>query len=183
MQTQVLIPVVVLTLAASAVSTAWAEPPHSWAIEYDIHATPADPNSPLEWAVTLSLSRAALDGNSIGWYVDMVTLVQRDSGGNKLGAWTHIDPNVPTPDGLWWTQHADPNYPQTADFVLTPYLSGTADSDDPNGTDLIYEFEGVPFTGDPPYEVTGGGTYSFTLVGDPEPIDEGETNPLDVKPN
>jgi hypothetical protein len=156
-------------------------------IEYLIHETPTDPNSPVEFQVTLSLEESDQDGNFIGWDITSLEIEQVVEGGaNKV--WLHADPNVPTQDGLWWVRHADPNDPTNDEFTVPPHLQGTAGAQDPGDDDLQYDIEGKPYVPpaapeQPPYEITAALDYTFTLVGDDEPIGTGEDEPVDVPPD
>jgi hypothetical protein len=167
------------------------EPPCCGAINstarYGIHETPADPNSPLTFLITLSLMASAGDCTATGWAITTVEIRQIDPNSGPDTVWTQADPNVPTPDGLWWVNHADVASPQANEFVLPPHLVGTAIADDPNDADLEYDFVGVTYTPPaapetPPYDVTAALDYALVRVGEEIPIGEGSAEPTEGDP-
>lgn len=154
-------------------------------IEYLIHETPADPNSPVDFRIKLSLESSDQDGDEIGW--DITSIEIREVG-DPDAVWVDDDPIVPTEDGLWWVEHDDPNNPQNAEFTMPPRLQGTATAQQYAGDDLDYDFEGKTYTppepsGEPPYQITAALDYTFTLVGDNTPIADGEDEPVEVPPD
>ena len=159
----------------------------SYEVSYWIHETPADPNSPVEFRIRLELANSDEDGDSIGWEVTSLEICQVESTG-ACTLWVDDDPNVPTQDGLWWVEHADPNDPQDDEFTMPPHLQGTAAADDPNDADLDYDFEGQVYLaptppGEPPYDVTAALDYTFTPVGSNDPIGDGDDEPVEVPPD
>jgi hypothetical protein len=153
-------------------------------IEYVIHQTPTDPNSPISFRIKLSLESIDQRGNKIGW--DITSIEIREIG-DPDAVWVDNDPIVPTQDGLWWVKHDDPNDPQHAEFTMPPRLHGTADAQLPTDDDLDYDFEGKKYTPpeapeEPPYQITAALDYSFTLVGGKDPIGYGEDEPVEVPP-
>jgi len=153
-------------------------------IEYLIHETPTDPNSPVEFRIKLSLESSDQDGNEIGW--DITSIEIREVGDPDT-VWVDDDPNVPTEDGLWWVEHDDPNNPQNAEFTMPPRLEGTAAAEVLGDDDLEYDFAGLAYTPpepaqQPPYEITSALDYTFTLVGDTDPIGSGEDEPVEIPP-
>ena len=173
-------------LAAQPLYGACSSAAH-WTARYGIHETPADPNSPLAFLVTLSLTASAGDCTAIGWAITALEIVQVDPNGGPDTVWTQADPNVPTPDGLWWISHADGAHPQASEFVLPPYLVGTATAADPNDADLEYDFGGVKYTTpeppeSPPYTVTMASDYTLRRVGEQTPIATALADPTETDP-
>ena len=153
-------------------------------IEYLIHETPTDPNSPVEFRVKLSLESSDQDGNEIGW--DITSIEIREVG-DPDAVWVDDDPNVPTEDGLWWVEHDDPSNPQNAEFTMPPRLQGTAAAEQFASDDLDYDFAGKTYTApeppeEPPYQFTAALDYTFTLVGDDDPVGSNEDEPVEIPP-
>jgi hypothetical protein len=158
-----------------------------WTARYGIHETPADPNSPLAFLITLSLAASAGDCTATGWTITTLEIRQLDPNGGSDTVWTQADPNVPTPDGLWWVVHADVASPQASEFVLPPHLIGTATAVDPNDANLEYDFVGVAYTPpaapeSPPYAVTAATTFALRGEGAQPPIAIGEAEPTETDP-
>lgn len=148
-------------------------------MSYLILQTPGDPNSVATFAVTLQLEATESSGSGVGWTVLSVKIRRY---GESTTVWTEESPNVNTPDGLWWVQHADPLNAQPEEFDDTPLLSGTATAADANGPDLQYSFDAQVYRGRPPYTPLTSATYSFTLVGEEEPPDDGDDVPEPIIP-
>jgi hypothetical protein len=149
-------------------------------VVYRIHDDPNDPNSPITFTIWLSLKQADVDEDSIGWEI---TRVRFREVGYQDTLWTESDPNVPTADGLWWVNHADPNAPLLEEFVKPPHLTGVADAEDQLDPDLDYEFQGVTYTPPPagePWDPTGALDYSFTMQGQSSPFASGEDKPTEM---
>jgi hypothetical protein len=151
-------------------------------IAYQIHEVPDDPNSPIVFTVTLKIEEVDREGDLVGWEVLEARFERTE---NTTRVWMKTVPFVATSDGLWWIEHADPNNPTIGEFVLPPEMSGTAPALGSVDPDLDFLFSGVAW--DPevlgsPYAVTGGLSYSFTLVGESEPLEEGENGPVEVEP-
>ena len=156
-------------------------------VRYGIHETPADPNSPMAFLVTLSLTARAGDCAKTGWSIDEIELRQVAANGGSDWVWTERNPHVSTEDGLWWVSHADVASPQSAEFVLPPHLVGAAVATDPNDPSLDYDFEGVTYTPPaapelPPYPVTAATTFVFQVEGEPDPTETGESGPTEIDP-
>lgn len=172
---------VLLGLGMPAVT--WADLPPDQTIEYLIRETPEDPNSPVVFAVTLALEASDSDGNSVGWDITEAEFVEFDEYGDPARTWVEDDTNVPTTDGLWWIEHADPADPQPSEFAKPPLLEGTAAAEDPAENDLDYALEGVTYTPPPegqPYQDTAAIDHEFILVSEIEPIKEGEDEPVEI---
>lgn len=193
MQTRVSLSVLSLALVSLAPQQLYGveEPPclraATHTVRYGIHETPADPNSPLTFLITLSLAASAGDCTATGWHIATIELRQVDPNAGPDTVWTHDDPNVSTPDGLWWVSHADVSSPQSSEFVLPPHLVGTAAAADPNDADLEYDIVGVAYTPpaapeSPPYAVTAATTFELHIVGEPTPIESDSDAPVEVDP-
>jgi hypothetical protein len=158
--------------------------PQTKVIEYWLHETPDDPNSPVVFGITLSLEIADQDGDQIGW--DITSIEIREVGDPDT-VWVEDDPSVPAADGLWWVTHEDPNEPTNDEFVVPPHLHGIADAQDPGGDDLEYDVEGKTYVPPalpelPPHEITAALDYEFTVVGDDEPVGGGKDEPVEIPP-
>lgn len=142
-------------------------------ISYVLHETPADPESAVVFTVELDLTAVDFDGDWVGWEVAEARFLQPlDPGGDTV--WVEQLPFVDTLDGLWWIEHADPEAPVDAEFVLPPLLEGTAIAQDAADPDMDYSFEGLvyvppPEPEDSPYETTGALDCLCWLVGEPGP--------------
>ena len=180
MRTRVVIPILVLVLTVAISPAVWATPPTTWVTSYTIHATPSDPNSRVTVVVHVSLLRSQFTSTAIGWEISSVAIDYYPQGQQNPTAWTDNSPTTPALEGLWWTQHTDPNSPQTVDFSVPPRITGTAAAQDPNGVALQYSIEGKSANGSPPYTVTSWLDYTFTLAGDPDPIEEGTPEPTET---
>jgi hypothetical protein len=133
------------------------------------------------------LTRIHVVGNSIGWGIAAVEIRQIGQDGSTTARWAKVGPSVSTADGLWWINHANANSPQPAEFVRPPHLEGLAENEDPNDTDLIYDFQGEFYTAppapaSPPYAITASLDYSFTLVDAPEPLLDQAGEPVEGDP-
>ncbi len=177
--------VTLVVFAVAGISSAWAEGlPEDQKVAYLIHAVASDPNSPVTFEVTLSLEARGQAGTVVGWTVTGIEFHQLGVGGASDRAWTESQPIVPTADGLWWVQHADPQAPQAAEFSTPPVFAGQAASPDPEGNSLDYVLGGTP--GEPggtsPWPTTTVLSHEFTVVGDPGPLTAADEEPVEVEP-
>lgn len=147
-------------------------------VVYRIHEDNKDPNSAVTFTIMLSLKSCERDGDMIGWEIKSMRFRQPGENGDTI--WTESDPNVATPDGLWWTEHTDASDPQLAEFDDPPHLVGTATAHDPNDANLKYDFEGDDYTGTAPWDPTAGLEYEFTLASESTPFLEGDDEPVEV---
>ncbi len=173
---------VAVILLATGHSEARAHLPETGAITFYIHDDPADPESDVVYVVNLTVKADKEDGESVGWIITKAEIRKPDSGGPDQ-VWIEESPTVNTPDGLWWIDHDDHAAPKLEEFVLPPSLDGTADAQNPSDPDLEYDLEGVTYV--PPrrgglYAITGALTYSFTMVGQTEPDDSGDDEPVEL---
>lgn len=139
--------------------TSFADDPiDNVSVEYRIHATPSDPNSPVTMRMIVNLSRQETNGSQVGWAPTSIEFRQLDCSGNPTNTWIEENPSADTTDGLWWVQHGDPNQPINNEFKLPPRFVGSAPSVNTAVEDLDYDFEGkneyVPAPGEEPYETT-----------------------------
>ena len=168
------------------------DPPHckapeQWTVEYAVHETPQDPNTSIEFRFELSLLAEDGDCDATGWEIAWIEVFQTDPNGGAELSWKEQNPTVPTPDGLWWVEHADVSDPQSAEFALPPHLVGEALADDPGTKDMDYDIEGVTYApppppGEPPYETTSALDYELILADETEPAGEGQEVPVEVDP-
>ena len=179
-----LVGILVLAFATAAPSMAVPTPqePLAQDVVYKIHSDPNDPNSVVSFTIWLSLEQADTDGDSIGWKILQIRFRQTPEAYSEERIWTDSDPNVPSSDGLWWVEHADPNDPQLAEFDTPPHLVGTAAAQDPNDPDLEYDVNSGTYSPPPggnPWGPTTALTYELT-VGDPPPEKEGDDEPGEI---
>ena len=178
--------IAVMLLAMSCSNLLAQDPPlpEDQRIRYAIREVPTDPSSAVIWTIDLALEAEDSDGGSVGWLIDSVTVTEVDASGEPTSMWTDVSPELDSPDGLWWVEHADPADPEPADFALPPLLGGTASVELGAQADLEYTLEGrqyVPEAGSPLSElVVTGLDYVFTLVGESLPLDEGDDEPEPV---
>ncbi len=171
----------VVCLALSS-AMARADLPPDQTVYYNIREVPTDPDSDVVFIVVLDLTAADSDGDWIGWEIATAEFWQ-PTGAKLYSIWTDNTVDVDSPDGLWWVEHANPDKPDRSEFVLPPWLTGTATAEDPSNDDLDYDFEGVEYTpppGGPPFEVTGALTYEFTLHQASEPLEEGDAEAVEI---
>lgn len=108
--------------------------PNGRTLTYEVRD--GDSESPLLYEYEMHLTANNVDGGSIGWAVDSVTITKFDAYEQLTGTWIDNAPNVDSADGLWWADHSDPANPVLDEFLASPPIDGTA------GTDMDYEFEG-----------------------------------------
>lgn len=172
--------VCVLALFGLAVSGATADPPAKQDVVYKIHDDPSDPNSDVVLTIGLTLVPTARDGNSIGWEIGQIRFRELSRDGSPDATWIESNAVIPTSDGRWWINHADPANPQLAEFAQPPHLWGTAMADDPNQNNLDYDFQGTGPMGLTPWEPTGWLDYELAVEGESQPLDEGEDEPVEI---
>lgn len=147
-----------LASTAAALST-----PRVYTVRYVIHTDPDEPNSPVKMRVDLLLERDEVAGSSVGWRVLRIEFRKPDGAGYQV--WARDLPPIPTQDGLWWAEHANPEAPQASEFTLPPTLVGVASAVGSQDDLLLYNIEShvyqPPLEG-PPWPVTTSLTYSFT---------------------
>jgi hypothetical protein len=99
--------------------------------------------------------------------------------------WVKELPFVPTADGLWWTDHVDPMAPAADEFVLVPWLLGTAESLDPSYEVLEFDLAGEEYTAPSPgedYAATTGLSYRLRAqaIDEPPVDDSNDDEPVEV---
>lgn len=152
-------------------------------LQFNLRETPGDPTSPIDFTVTMGLMKDTVDGNDIGWRVNVVTIREVDDEGNVLTTWSQNQPFVDTVDGLWWIEHADPDDPQNSEFLIPPLISGTAPSPNPNVVSLEFEFEGAMYVAPPegaPFPDTASLTTLLQEEGNPTPKKEEPDEPVET---
>lgn len=177
--------VLAVVSAAGLPSARAQEPPATRIVTYNHLQTLETPSSETTWAVDVELLKSQSSGNEIGWTVVSLTVVELDAAGVVLRAWLDETVMLSTPDGLWWTQHADPLSPDLSDFSLPPLMVGTAAAQDPGYADLDYSVEGVPYQlqpQDPVYDDWAALDYAFTLVGSSQSEATGDDLVAEVNP-
>lgn len=153
-------------------------------VHFAIHENPSNPNSRIQYVLSLSISAQEQDGDSVGWAVDNYKITEKAILGSDT-VWDVDSPSVDTTDGLWWVEHADPDDPVRSDFVEPAPVADTAIANDPADPDLDFDVVGVPYTEPPegpPYEVTGALDFTFSTTPDPNdpPDDSGDDEPVDI---
>ncbi len=173
-----------LVVLLGASWSAWAQLPADTNVTYLIHESAADPNSPVLLRVTLSLQAQDQDGSSIGWAVTGMSFVQPGVEGAADRTWSETAPTLPTVDGLWWVEHADPNAPQTSEFSSPPALAGRAAAAVTTEADLDYELAGTGGTAvtSEPGIITVSLNHKFMQVGEAIPLAEGTAEPVELEP-
>lgn len=182
-----LIPVLVAFAGIGhAQSLAQQSEPMELSVGYNIRETPSSPSSAAIWTINLELQEGYLDGNNVGWLISAITISRLNATGQVADIWTEATPTVNSPDGLWWVEHADPQAPQASEFAEPPLLESTASAEDPAGSDLDYDLEGLPYNPPPEgslFENTAAVDYRFTLVGSPEPESTGDHVLMEILPD
>ncbi len=153
-----------LSAALAAVSGPSPAAVNTEIVSYGIYDDPSDEqNRKLIYWIVLYLEESDRDSNSIGWTVDKVKVIEfNDPAADR--DWIDQSPTVDTSDGLWWVDHADLNDPQPEEFVMPPFVDGTADyqgsQEEPA---LDYDFEGVALgLSEYYFTVTAALTFIFT---------------------
>ncbi len=156
-------------------------------IHFAIHQDPENPNSRVQYYLSLSITAVDQDGDFVAWEIENYKITEKA----VLGADTVWDvdfPQVGTADGLWWVEHDDPDNPIRPEFVEPAPVADTAVANDPADPDLDFDVVGVPYTpppGGPPYDVTGAIDFAFSTTSDPDdpPDDSGDDEPVDSVPS
>lgn len=122
---------------------AFADLPVGRTVSYDIHATPSNPNSFVQFKYDIHITPKSQSGNSIAWGVDSVTIREYNSAAQLLGTWIDGAPVVHTADGRWWVTHSDPENPTLSEFIVTPKIDGNGASGSFPVTTMDYSSEGT----------------------------------------
>jgi len=163
-------------------STAVGQMPANQTVSFKMHSNPADPNSAVDFTVTLSLTATEISSGSVGWTVSEIQFVRPGVGGAPDQSWAVTFPIVLTADGLWWVQHADPAAPEVSEFSLPPYVAGVASALDPADEDLSYALQGHPYSPPPggaPFLRTAALSYAMVLVDTETPVKGGNDEPVE----
>jgi hypothetical protein len=187
----VTLPIALAALSAEALAV---DPPlpADRGVRYTIRENPTDPDSNVIWTIDLTLAAVERVGNEIGWSVTRVSIADVDESGNATRTWTDESPEVATPDGLWWVEHADPDDVALADFAGVPVVSGLAGAGSGTTSALEYAFDGVMYGPDPgeplfghvvtalsfALTLEGSATPEHTGAGQPATVDEPESGSL-----
>ncbi|MDO8629778.1 MAG: hypothetical protein Q7R41_04735 [Phycisphaerales bacterium] len=177
-----------LLIGSLAASPLQPLPPNQ-AVTFKMHSNPADPDSSVDFEVTLRLTPAEVGVDSVGWRIREIKFFKPGVGGALDRTWIVAFPSVPSADGLWWVSHANTAAPEVSEFSLPPYLNGFALAVDPADEDLNYALVGRPYTppaGGAPYLQTAALTYVTALAdtewlvkeGDDEPVESAGVNDL-----
>lgn len=111
-------------------------------VSYGIYDDPSDEqNRELIYWIVLYLSECDSDVDSIGWCVTKIKIIEFNDAPTADRTWADNSPTVATGDGLWWVDHADFDDPQPDEFLMPPFIDGTAEGV-AQESDLDYEFEG-----------------------------------------
>lgn len=166
-----------------AVCPALAGIPEDRTVTYTLRADPASATSDVEFLIELDLVANAEDGNTVGWLVAHARFSETSSNGEPVRSWSIVEPYVDTGDGLWWIAHDDWAEPRVDEFDDPPGLIGTAAAEDPLDDDLDYDFAGA--TLDSQHASMYGGsvaglTHAFQVVGESQPVEEGEAEPAEL---
>lgn len=153
-------------------------------VEYRIHQTPSDPQSPVVFTIQMTLERQSTSSSQASWHAAVIEFRKKGTGGAADRVWVAYDVEADTTDGLWRVTHADVDQPVAAEFVLPPAYWGTADAVISTNPDLDFDFQGRPYTppaGGAPYAVTAGMDWELDTAVGPE-IPPGHDDPVDVPP-
>jgi len=158
-------------------ATALTQLPPDQAVTFKMRSDPADPNSSVDFEVTLGLTAAEVDVDSAGWTIREIEFFKPGVGGARDRRWIVASPHVPSADGLWWVSHADVAAPEVSEFSLPPDLDGFASALNPVDEDLHYVLVGDPDTppaGGAPSLYTASLGYAMALPPpeDPPPVDD-----------
>lgn len=156
---------VAVVCLALTVAVARADLPPDQTIYYNFRDVPTDPDSDVILIVVLDLQAADSDGDSIGWKITTAEF-RKPTGARAYSIWTDNAPFVDSPDGLWWVEHANHEKLKRSEFVMSPWLVGTAAAEDPSTPGLQYDLVGVvyiPPPSGPLFEVTAAMTYEFAV--------------------
>ncbi|MCG8406774.1 MAG: hypothetical protein MI923_16380 [Phycisphaerales bacterium] len=149
-------------------------------IIYEIHETPSDPQTAVDWTVELDLKAADSKGaDDIGWEIQEIRITDE---GTQAVEWCEVNPYSNGSDNLWWLSHDDSNNPTVDEFTEPPLMQGTATN---VSTDLDYDFEGTLYTPpappqQPPYPVTSSLCYRFHIVGEQDPEADEQDEPAET---
>ena len=159
-------------------ATAGATLPAAQTIRYKIRETPSNPASGVIFTIIVELTADQLDGDYVAWQTDRIRFVRISDGAEWIQEY-----GVGWQPNLWWVAHADPQYPQVAEFALPPLLAGTANAVNPSDPDLIYDFEGVPRS-PASYGLFGGNVGALNVMllsaGSPEPEVVDDDEPVEI---
>ena len=159
-----------------------ADLPADQILTYSIRENPDDEQSDVIWTVEFRLEPVNAIGNSVAWETTQVVIEEIGSNGTTLNEWTDTAPAFGTAGRLWWIEHADPEDPKLTEFDMLPSIDGTTDADDPNNTDLDYEFEGGACDTSCQQMYGGTGvalTYTLTMEGENQPEEDEEDEPAE----
>jgi len=183
MNCRVLLRVAVVAISLfGVVDFSWAVLPDDRIVQFDIHETPSDPQTAVEFSVYLDLQAKSTSGDDVAWKVTRVR-IERFSGVQRTDLWTDLAPAVDTPDGYWWVTHSDPSAPDPAEFVVPPYIFGECGECGAINPGVTYDIEGAPYIAPPggsPYLTTGSLDFSFTMEGETTPVKEGNDDPVEL---
>lgn len=180
-RSKLLATVVATIVSGTGFSVATADLPGERTIKYYIRQTPSDSQSDIIWSVELDIEATDSNGESVGWRIGALHVKDHDPSHTPLRSWTKTSPQVNTPDGLWWVDHADHMDPLASEFDVTPLLGGTAIAARQGDADLDYSFEGDNYIEDTMYGgQVSGLTFSFLLAGEADSEEEGDDEPGEI---
>ena len=163
-------------------ASALAQLPADQAVTFKMHSDHADPNSSVDFEVTLHLTATEVGVDSAGWTISEIEFFKPGVGVAPDRTWIVASPFVPTVDGLWWVSHANTAVPEVSEFGLPPYLDGFAFALDPADEDLSYSLAGRPYTPPPagaPFLQTAALSYSMALADTETPVKDGDDEPVE----
>lgn len=155
--------------------------PDAQNVRFSIHADPNDPNSAVILTIDMHLQSRVQDGLSIGWSIESIVFTEYDPNGNVSRSWTDATVTTSEQDGHWWVEHEDPSEPETEEFAVPPALSDTAESNDPNGSDLKYDSEGIA-SSTTPFEITAVMDCTLQVQNEPAVLIETVAESMEVPP-
>ncbi|MBK8268520.1 MAG: hypothetical protein IPK83_09550 [Planctomycetes bacterium] len=160
------------------VSLANASPPPD---KFELHCVlPADPATGAHFQLLINLVPVAQNGNTVGWSVSTIDIMQFDSGNSEIGRWSDQSSTLNTADGLFWIRHENPGTPELSEFQALPLLTGAAPEAGAATTpSLEYSLEANSTAA----EVSGSVmvkemNYVLKFADEFEPVAEGEDDPI-----
>ncbi len=136
-------------------------------IEYQIHETRDDEDSPVEWSFTADLTAVGRDGDTVMW--NIVAIEFHEAATQRT--WRRAgDPKIAN----WSIKHANPMQPVDSEFAALPVISGTAAPDEATVPPLVFELSGR----EPSLFMVPRFWWDFSYEEEVEPRSHGENEPI-----
>lgn len=145
--------------------------PPAQRIEYRIHETRDDENSPIEWSIGVHVEPIGRDGGTVMWSIVSVEFYEPAT----ERTWQH----APAPKiANWSIKHTDPLAPQAGEFAALPPIAGTAAPDDQSVPPLEFSLSGR----EPTTFMVPVFWWVLIFEGEPEPRSQGTGEPVWLDP-